>query len=420
MTHLAQTPVDTDTSGAASPTLSPSAGSSRVWLLGVSHEQTGTTTWMNAFTVGGQTPVLFNRATHGSSTNNAYSEFYYLLEPQIAALSANPAFSCGSPGNDFFGITVFELSGRDQNPANWTWNSNGSDTATAATLSLDAGNDFDVCAILTCTIGTTGGSFSAGVTEVAGTDRTFNGTATRQVAGTATTSTDPLTITGDIGSSSGSTWQLLAAVGVPPAAAGATISSGTPSGAIGTQRRVTLGATSTQSTGTFYGVISATEADITGITAAQVYAGQYAGGGAATLAGNAAVTDSTPSVEITGLTPATTYYYAVMHRVGTENSNVISTGSFTTAVATSTTTLTLRDGAGALLNAQTLNFWTRTGLNTAAVDGGTSGLSVTCDASGVFTFTGLSVDAGAGFLTVQNPSDNTYSANYPVTFVAGV
>lgn len=207
---------------------------------------------------------------------------------------------------------------------------------------------------------------------------------------------------------------------IAPAATGATISSGTPSGTIGTQRRVTLGATSTQSTGTFYAVVSSNQADITGITAAQVFAGQYAGGGSATFAGNAAVSDSTPSVEITGLTPATTYYYAVMHRVGTSNSNVLDSGSFTTAVATSTATLTLRDGAGALLNAQTLNFWTRTGLNTVAVDGGTSGLSVTCDASGVFTFTGLSVDAGAGFLTVQNPSDNTYSANYPVTFVAGV
>lgn len=418
MTHLAQTPVDTDTTGAASPTLSPSAGSDRVWLLGVSHEQTGTTTWMNAFTVGSQTPVLFNRATHGASTNNAYAEFYYLLESQIAALSANPAFACGSPGNDFFGVTVFELSGRDQNPSNWTWNSNGSDTIVAATLSLDTGSDVDVCAILSCSIGTAGGSFSAGVTEVSGTDRAINGTATRTLAGTVTTSTDPLTVTADIGSSSGSTWQLLAAVGVPPASAGATISSGTPSGTIATQRSATLGATSTQSTGTFYGVVSSSSSDITGITASQVQNALYAGGGAATFAANDTVSDSTPSVAITGLSPSTTYYYAVMHRTSSTNSNVV-TGSFTTAVATSSATLTLRDSAGALLNAVTLNFWTRTGLNTVAADGGSGGLSVTCNSSGVFTFTGLSVDAGAGFLTVQNPADNTYSANYPVTFVAG-
>lgn len=418
MTHLAQTPVDTDTSGAASSTISPASGSDRVWLLGVSHEQSGTTTWMNAFTVGGQTPALFNRDTHGASTNNAYAEFYYLLESQIAALSANPAFSCGTPGNDFFGITVFELSGRDQNPANWTWNSNGSDTIVPATFSLTTGDDFDVCAILTCTIGTTGGSFSAGVTEIAGSDRAINGTATRTLAGTATTSTNPLTVTGDIGSSSGSTWQLLAAVGIPPAAAGATISSGTPSGTIGTQRSATLGATSTQSTGTFYGVVSSSSADITGITASQVQNALYAGGGAATFAANDTVSDSTPSVAITGLSPSTTYYYAVMQRTSSTNSNVV-TGSFTTAVATSSTTLTLRDSAETLLNAQTLNFWTKLTEYGAAVDGGTGGLSATCNSSGVFTFSGLSIDAGAGFLTVKNPADNTYSANYPVTFVAG-
>lgn len=222
MTHLAQTPVDTDSSGAATPTLTPSAGSDRVWLLGVSHEQSNLTTWMNAFTVGGQTPTLFNRASHGSTTNNAYAEFYYLLESQVAALSANPAFSCGTPGNDYFGITVFELSGRDQTPANWTWNSNGSDTITAATLSLTGGTNYDVCAILSCTSGVSGGSFSAGVTEVTGTDRGFNGTNSRTLAGTATSSSNPLTVTGDISSSSGSTFQLLAAVGIPPAAADTT------------------------------------------------------------------------------------------------------------------------------------------------------------------------------------------------------
>lgn len=198
----------------------------------------------------------------------------------------------------------------------------------------------------------------------------------------------------------------------------AVISDPTPSGTLATQGRATLGATSTQSSGNIYGVISSTQGDITGITAAQVYAAQYSGGGAATFSGNAAVSATSPSLLITGLTPNTLYYYALTHRVGSNNSNVV-TGSFTTAVATSTATLTLKDENNVALNAQTLNFWTRTTLNGAAVDGSTNGLSVTSNSSGVFSFSGLSVSAGAGFITVRNPNDNTFSANYPVTFVAG-
>lgn len=196
-----------------------------------------------------------------------------------------------------------------------------------------------------------------------------------------------------------------------------TLSSPTPSGTLGTQGQATLGATSTQSTGTFHSVVSSTQGDITGITAAQILAEQYAGGGAATFADASAVSDTTPEVTVTGLSANTTYYYAVMHRVGTSNSNVV-TGSFTTAVATSTATLTLRDGSGTLLNAQTLNFWTRTTIYGAAVDGGTNGLSVTSNASGVFSFTGLTIAAGSGYITVDNPSNVNYSANYPVTFIA--
>ena len=256
-------------------------------------------------------------------------------------------------------------------------------------------------------------------TEFTSSDVNFASSTARAVQFYATSDASPTYVVQRTSSSAG-VYCALSVVGIPDyVEEGAALSSGTPSGTIGTQRRATLGATSTQSTGTFYGVVSATQGDITGITAAQVFAGQYSGGGAATFAANNTVSDSTPDVLITGLNPATTYYYAVMHRVGTNNSTPL-TGSFTTAVATSTATLSLVDSGGAALNAQTLNFWTRTTLNGAAVDGGGVGLSVTSNGSGVFSFSGLSVDAGAGFITVQNPLDNTFSANYPVTFVAGV
>jgi hypothetical protein len=115
------------------------------------------------------------------------------------------------------------------------------------------------------------------------------------------------------------------------AAAGATLSGATPSGTLGTQTTATIGATTDQTTGNFYAVVDVA-ANMAGITATQIKAGQHAGGTAAIASEDAAVSTTTPSVGITGLTAGTLYSYAVVQNNANGDSNVL-TGTFTTAAA---------------------------------------------------------------------------------------
>lgn len=78
--------------------------------------------------------------------------------------------------------------------------------------------------------------------------------------------------------------------------------------------------------------------------------------------------------------------------------------------------VTLRDGSNALLNNVTRNFWTRPSIDAAAVDGGAGGLAITCNASGVFNLTGLTIPAGAGQLTYINPADPNTCHTVPVVY----
>ncbi len=110
-----------------------------------------------------------------------------------------------------------------------------------------------------------------------------------------------------------------------------TLSSATPSGTLGTTTTATLGATTNQTSGTFYGVVD-TAGNISGITAAQVKAGQNNGSVSAVAAANSAVSTSSPAAAVSGLTAATAYSYAVVQNNTNGDSNVL-TGTFTTASA---------------------------------------------------------------------------------------
>lgn len=186
-----------------------------------------------------------------------------------------------------------------------------------------------------------------------------------------------------------------------------------------TQTTATVGATTDQNTGTLYLTLTTTAADRDAVTATQVTDGQQDSGAAAQFATSGAITTTSPSIPLTGLTPGTTYYWDIAQENGNGISNLQS-GSFTTAAASRTVTVTIRSRAtGTLLNAQARRFWTRLTLSGAAVDGSTDGLNVTCNASGAFVLTGLTIAAGAGYVTYHDPADSTKSINIPVTFLAG-
>lgn len=111
----------------------------------------------------------------------------------------------------------------------------------------------------------------------------------------------------------------------------------------------TVGATTDEGNGTLYAVVttSATQPSV-----AQIKAGQNNGGTAAAWAGSVAVSSSgAKTLNATGLTASTTYYAHLVHTDAAGNdSNRVSSGSFTTS-APSTATLTsspLKDNTGAL------------------------------------------------------------------------
>jgi hypothetical protein len=196
-----------------------------------------------------------------------------------------------------------------------------------------------------------------------------------------------------------------------------TISAPLPTGVIGTTTTATPSCTTNAASGTLHVVLSTSSADISGISNPQTVVNhQVAGGGAAPFSGQSTVSTTTPSVGITGLAAGTTYYYALVQANANGNSNIL-TGSFTTATGSlRSVTVPLDASAGVPLASTNLRAWTRTTLSGAAVDGGSGGLNVTTDGSGNLALTGLTIAAGAGFVTVSHPSDPLNSHNYPVTF----
>jgi hypothetical protein len=68
----------------------------------------------------------------------------------------------------------------------------------------------------------------------------------------------------------------------------------------------------------------------TNFSAAKIKAGQKASGAAALASGNSAVSTTTPSVGVSGLSGSTLYSYALVQNDGTNDSNVL-TGTFTTS-----------------------------------------------------------------------------------------
>lgn len=120
--------------------------------------------------------------------------------------------------------------------------------------------------------------------------------------------------------------------GAEPFSAGgspATISAPTPSGTLETETTATLGCTTDTSEGTLYGVVDT--ASLSGIEADDIKGGFLPDGTTPALwDGSNAVTGTSPTIAVTGLTADTNYNYALVHTTGDGDSNVL-TGSFTTA-----------------------------------------------------------------------------------------
>lgn len=419
MSLLSSQNFDTNSSGVATLSGSIASAYNRVAGLVIKHEQTNNARAIGSLSLGSATAVRYGYHVHGSGSTYAYVEFWYILESSVGSIGADPTLTItgASGAQNVYSGTLFYADAVDQTPANWTNASDGDTAAVALSTSLTSVVDGLILGGMCCTVG--GNSFTSDLTEVTTSDRNSNGTATRVVAFYHVATGTSTTVGGDNGSSSASAYQALYAVCLAPTSAAPVLSSATPSGTIATQSQAAIGATTTQVEGTAYCVLTTVSGDLTGITNAEIEAGNVHGGASAPFDGSASITDSTPEITITGLTANTTYYFAISQAATSGDSNIL-TGSFTTAAASTTVTQQMYAADGVTpLNAVTRRFWTKATLYGAAYDGGTSGLAITCNSSGEFVLTGLTVPAGGGYLTYHDPADNTKSINIPVTFVAG-
>ncbi len=168
-------------------------------------------------------------------------------------------------------------------------------------------------------------------------------------------------------------------VRIPVASSGPTISAGTPTGTVSSSP--TVGFTTDTNSGTARIVID-TAANLSGVTATQVLAGQKNNSTAAAFdSGNITVTTTSPSYAFSGLQGGTTYTIAAAQN-STSNSNVL-TWTFTVGVYPSGITTTSNQGS---ISVQTIEGVSITGeaittsqgtLVPAVINNGTSGLGNT-------------------------------------------
>lgn len=194
----------------------------------------------------------------------------------------------------------------------------------------------------------------------------------------------------------------------------AILNSPTPSGTVGSTTTATIGATTNQSSAgsnNVYAVVST--ASLSGITAAQVKAGQNASGGTSgVIAGSNAVTSTSTSVAFSGLSAGTAYHFAVAQENANGLSNVL-TGSFTTAIASRSTSITFRDGSNAVVASQSISwFITSTWAGPVLHSGTTS-----TDGSGALLLSGLSSAAGSYKLFYKLASNESHNGMSQVILV---
>jgi hypothetical protein len=197
---------------------------------------------------------------------------------------------------------------------------------------------------------------------------------------------------------------------------------------VGTQTgstTATVGATTDEGNGTMYAVVttSATQPSV-----AQIKAGQNNAGTAAAWSGNVAVSSTgAKTLSATGLPASTTCYAHLVHADAAGNdSNRVSSSSFTTAAPTRTITLTLTAADGTTPRANL------TGLKWAVWDVATpdlitaapaaKGAAETTDASGVLVITytsSLSV-GGTAYLVVTDSNGDPAQSPAPKAFAGPV
>lgn len=172
----------------------------------------------------------------------------------------------------------------------------------------------------------------------------------------------------------------------------------TPTGTATGSSTATVGATTDEGNGTMYAVVttSATQPSV-----AQLKAGQDHTGAAAAWGGSVAVSSTgAKTLNATGLTASTTYYGHVVHTdAATNDSNRVSSSSFTTSAPPTITTAAFKNNAGYLQASATID-------NVVVLRASNRTLTLaltaqTTDASGILTIANAALTSGVDYLVVS-------------------
>lgn len=172
----------------------------------------------------------------------------------------------------------------------------------------------------------------------------------------------------------------------------------TPTGTATGSSTATVGATTDEGNGTMYAVVttSATQPSV-----AQIKAGQNHTGAAAAWGGSVAVSSTgAKTLNATGLTSSTTYYGHVVHTdAATNDSNRVSSSSFTTSAPPTITTAAFKNNTGSLQASVTID-------NVVVLRASNRTLTLaltaqTTDASGILTIANAALTSGVDYLVVS-------------------
>lgn len=197
-------------------------------IIVVEHEQTALSELIDGVSLGSVAATFFGSNTAGGSGSARPLVEVWRITADLNSIGTNPTITItpdAAGSGDYYG-TIYCVDGIDTNTANWTGAEDSDTAANAMQITLTTVADSLVIGGATCTA--SGNSFATTVggvdVETTGSDRNI-GSVSRVVSFSRVATGSSVVVDCDNASSSGTIYQAMYAVSIPPAASGPTISS---------------------------------------------------------------------------------------------------------------------------------------------------------------------------------------------------
>lgn len=190
-------------------------------IIVVEHEQTALSELIDAISLGSVSATFFGSNTAGGSGSARPLVEVWRITADLNTIGSNPTITItpdAAGSGDYYG-TIFCVDGIDTNTANWTGAEDADTAANAMQVTLTTVADSIVIGGASCTA--SGNSFTTTVggvdCEVTGSDRNIS-TVSRVVSFSKVATGSSVIVDCDNGSSSGTVYQAMYAVSIPPSA----------------------------------------------------------------------------------------------------------------------------------------------------------------------------------------------------------